>query len=253
MIELPETIRKAVSDHPYPLVFATVSGAHLYGFASADSDWDIRGAHVLPLEEIAGLSRGEMTIERMHPGPPELDLVTHDAEKFFRLLLKPNGYVLEQLLSPLVVATSPAHQELIRISRACITRQHLRHYAGFAENQWRLFEKENPRRLKPLLYVFRVLLTGVHLRRTGELEANLNRLNDAARLAYVGELIARKCDGSEREQLADDDVARYRAEYERLMQMLLDAGASSPLPEAPAAHAALNDLLLRLRGVRPNA
>lgn len=34
--------------HPYPLVFATVSGAHLSGFPSPDSNFDLRGAHVLP-------------------------------------------------------------------------------------------------------------------------------------------------------------------------------------------------------------
>jgi uncharacterized protein len=138
----------------------------------------------------------------------------------------------------------------VQISRACITRWHVRHYVGFAENQWRLFEKENPRRLKPLLYVFRVLLTGIHLLRTGEVEANLNRLNETARLPYVDELIARKSGGSEHERLADADVERYRMEYERLMQTLLDAGASSPLPAASTARDALNDLLLRLRGVR---
>ena len=32
----------------YPLVFATISGAHLYGFPSADSDFDLRGVHPLP-------------------------------------------------------------------------------------------------------------------------------------------------------------------------------------------------------------
>ena len=43
--------------HPYPLLFATVSGAHLYGFPSPDSDFDLRGVHVLPLREVVGLGR----------------------------------------------------------------------------------------------------------------------------------------------------------------------------------------------------
>lgn len=42
----------------------------------------------------------------------EIDLVTHDARKFFSLMLKKNGYVLEQLLSPLIVMTTPEHEEL---------------------------------------------------------------------------------------------------------------------------------------------
>jgi len=40
----------------------------------------------------------------------EMDLVTHDILKFFTMLLKRNGYVLEQLHSPLVVQTSPEHE-----------------------------------------------------------------------------------------------------------------------------------------------
>ena len=90
--------------------------------------------------------------------------------------------MLEQLYSPLVVHTTPEHEELKAIARGCVTRHHSHHYFGFAETQWRLFEKERPRRVKPLLYVYRVLLTGIHLMRTGEVEANLVRLNEEARL-----------------------------------------------------------------------
>ena len=81
--------------------------------------------------------------------------------------------MLEQLYSPLVVMTSPEHEELREIALRCITRHHSHHYFGFAETQWKLFEKERPRRVKPLLYVFRVLVTGIHLMRTGRVEANL--------------------------------------------------------------------------------
>ena len=37
---------------PYPLTFATLSGADLYGFPSADGDYDVRAAHVLPLRKM---------------------------------------------------------------------------------------------------------------------------------------------------------------------------------------------------------
>ncbi len=49
---------KQVELHPYPLLFATISGAHLYGFPSPDSDYDLRGVHLLPLEEVVGLEDG---------------------------------------------------------------------------------------------------------------------------------------------------------------------------------------------------
>lgn len=167
-------LREVAVNHPYPLVFATISGAHLYGFPSPDSDYDLRGAHLLPAREVLGLHRLEETIERSHRpasgsvGDIELDLVTHDLAKFMRLMLKKNGYVLEQLCSPLIVHTTPEHEELKRIAKGCITKHHAHHYLGFARNQWDLFAKEAPPRVKPLLYVYRVLLTGIHLMRTGE-------------------------------------------------------------------------------------
>ncbi|MBW4664163.1 MAG: nucleotidyltransferase domain-containing protein [Chroococcus sp. CMT-3BRIN-NPC107] len=47
----------------YPLLFATVSGAYLYGFPSPDSDYDLRGVHILPVKEVVGLDIGRETIE----------------------------------------------------------------------------------------------------------------------------------------------------------------------------------------------
>lgn len=247
---LPTLVTRTIEDHPYPLVFATISGAHLYGFASPDSDYDIRGVHVLPPREVLGLVRGDDTITTMLDGPPEVDLVTHDAEKFFRLLLKRNGYVLEQVLSPLVVKTTAEHEELCDLARRSITRHHAHHYFGFSENQWRLFDKERPRRLKPLLYLFRVLLTGIHLMRTGEVEANLRQLNEAFRLDYLPDLIARKVEGEERQTIEDANMHFFEREYVRLRGVLIEAQAKSTVPDEPATRDALHALLLRLRGVQ---
>jgi uncharacterized protein len=241
-------LRDRVEAHPYPLVFATISGAHLYGFPSADSDFDLRGIHLLPIEDIVGLEPGEETVERsgIYDGL-EIDLVTHDARKFFGLMLKKNGYVLEQLLSPLVVHTTPAHEELRAISRNCITRHHAHHYLGFADTQWRLFRKEDPPRVKPLLYVYRVLLTGIHLMRTGEVEANLLALNAIERLPYIDDLVALKLAGAEKGQLDAADLDFHEREYQRLTQALEAAAAKSALPKQSSARPALNDLLIRLR------
>jgi uncharacterized protein len=73
---------------PFPLLFATISGAHLYGFPSPDSDFDLRGAHILPLPEVIGLQIHQETIEdsRIIEGL-EMDIVSHDVRKFFGLLL----------------------------------------------------------------------------------------------------------------------------------------------------------------------
>jgi uncharacterized protein len=237
-----------ITAQPYPLLFATISGAHLYGFPSPDSDYDLRGVHILPLRDVVGLDPGRETIEvsGVRDGL-EIDLVTHDVKKFFGLLLKKNGYVLEQLFSPLVLHTTPEHEELKAIAKTCVTRHHSHHYFGFAETQWGLFDKERPRRVKPLLYAYRVLLTGVHLMRSGEVEANLVKLNEDFELPYIYELIGRKLAAPEKSALSDVDVEFHRREFERLRVILEDSYRSSSLPETPAGKAALNDLLLRLR------
>jgi uncharacterized protein len=110
-----------------------------------------------------------------------MDIVSHDVKNFFGLLLTKNGYVLEQPYSPLIVHTTSEHAELKEIccphsqplshsmgergtgpstsplipppgrggegnQTAVITKHHSHHYFGFSETQWKLFEKERPRR-----------------------------------------------------------------------------------------------------------
>lgn len=129
-----------------------------------------------------------------------------------------------------------------------ITRHHSHHYFGFAETQWKLFLKESPRRVKPLLYVYRVLLTGIWLMRTGVIEANLVTLNESFRLPYIADLIERKTKG-ENTTLTDGDIVFHEKEYERLRAELQVAFEASELPEVPdeETRAALNDLLVRVR------
>ncbi|TAG58319.1 MAG: nucleotidyltransferase [Oscillatoriales cyanobacterium] len=239
MVEYISELVKIISDRPYPLLFATVSGSHLYGFPSADSDFDLRGVHILPLPKVIGLISGDETIEVSEVREKmELDLVTHDIKKFLELLLKRNGYVLEQLYSPLIVYSSEEHEELKALASNCITKHHSHHYLGFAQTQWRLFEKESPRRVKPLLYVYRVLLAGIHLMQTGQVEANLVKLN---------EKFARKLAGAEKSVLEDTDIAFYHQERDRLINVLEDASFNSHLPSNPNAKVALHDFLVKVR------
>jgi predicted nucleotidyltransferase len=319
-------LKRIVAAQPYPLLFATISGAHLYGFPSPDSDFDLRGAHVLPLDAVVGLGVKDETVEcEMSVGPDgqkidqrrqenmvsdpepspglrppspapageghgvgnviEMDIVSHDVKKFFGLLLKKNGYVLEQLFSPLVVHTTPEHEELKEICRAkkmvlnpdpspglrppspapagegqspgtfgngVVTKHHANHYFGFAETQWKLFMKESPHRVKPLLYVYRVLLTGIHLMRTGVVEANLVTLNESFKLPYVADLVARKLAGPENlavGHLSPSEVAFHEREYQRLREVLQSAYDASQLPEMPSEETrrALEELLVRVR------
>ena len=106
--------------------------------------------------------------------------------------------------------------------------------------------------MKPLLYVYRVLLTGIHLMRTGVVNANLVELNEEAQVPYIAELISRKQSG-ENTALEDADIAFHQRDYERLRIKLQEAHDASRLPELPGEETrnALNDLLVRIRLVEP--
>ncbi|MEH2458276.1 nucleotidyltransferase domain-containing protein [Nostoc sp.] len=248
MMNIPSSINTIIGQQPYPLLFTIISGSHLYGFPSPDSDYDLRGVHILPVQEVVGLKTGNEIIEVSEVRESlEIDLVTHDVKKFFLMLLKKNGYVLEQLYSPLILTTLPEHEELKFIGKNCITRHHSYHYIGFAATQWKLFDKEHMHRVKPLLYVYRVLLTGIYLMQTGVVEANLIKLNEVFNLPYIPDLIAQKLAGRERSILSDINVDFHQREYERLCNKLQESYESSPLPEIPSGKVALNNLLVRLR------
>jgi len=80
-------LRTIATGGPTPL-FATVSGAHLYGFPSADSDVDLRGAFVLPIREVIRLREPVETLTVTRTvGGVEVDWVAHDVRKLQTELL----------------------------------------------------------------------------------------------------------------------------------------------------------------------
>lgn len=246
---LPD-LAPVVAELDHPLVFATVSGAHLYGFPSVDSDVDLRGAHLLPVKDLVGLGRPVETTGRMWVRDGvEMDLVTHDLCKFARLLLHPNGYVLEQLLSPLVVHTTETHDELAALTPRLITSAHAGHYQGFAATQWRLFAKSGE--LKPLLYTFRTLLTGIHLMRTGEVVAHLPTLAELySAPGYLADLMAAKANAEHSDFTGLDGAPspdQLEADVEALQVALETAQAGSRLPEVPSAGDEVNRLVVDSR------
>jgi predicted nucleotidyltransferase len=228
-------------------LFATVSGAHLYGFPSPDSDVDLRGAFVLPVKEVIGLREPveTLTTTRTVAGV-EVDWVAHDVRKFARLMTRRNGYVLEQLYSPLVVIGGPWLDELAAIGRGCITRQLYHHYRGFANGQLKLLAQPTAT-VKELLYAYRVLLTGIHVLRTGAIEAHLGQLIECYSVPSVTELMARKQTGAERSALATDELPTHLAQLARLEADLAADYEACALPDAPTALDALNDFVVRAR------
>lgn len=243
-----DIINPYLEQHPWPLLFVTVSGAHLYGFASPDSDYDLRGVHCMPASEVIGLDMPRETYEVMDlDAEVEMDLVTHDARKFFWMLLKKNGYVLEQIFSPIVIQSIPEFEELKEIARTCLTRYNHHHFKSFAKGQWGDLKAANKPTVKKLLYAYRPVLAGIHLMREHEIESNINTLNEHFELAYIDELVQAKRDGTEKMEAVQLDLAFHEIELQRLLDQLEAESERSSLPEQPGGRDALDDLLRRLR------
>jgi uncharacterized protein len=239
-------LKNIVNEGPRPL-FATVSGAHLYGFDSPDSDYDLRGAFVSPLDQVLRLRPGKETVSVLEVRDGvELDWVAHDVLKFARMMTRRNGYVLEQLYSPLVVDGGTWHEELRAIGEGCVVRHLFHHYDGFTSSQRRLLEGGDDT-IKRLLYCYRVLLTGIHVLRSGVIEAHLPALNAEYPVPEVPDLIARKRSGGERAKLVEGEAEAHRHALDSLQARLLSTFEQCELPPEPSSLDALDDFVVRAR------
>lgn len=240
-------LRAQLADFDDRIVFATVSGAHLYGFPSRDSDVDIRGAHQLPTEQVVGLEEVDQTRDFIEERDGvEVDLSSHELRKYLSLLLDRNATVLEHIYSPHIVVGGAEMERLRTLAEGCITRHHFHHYRGFARSGWSSYGET--RRLKPLLYCYRACLTGIHLMVTGEIEASLATLAEAYDEAMIADLVEQKRDGHEK-MAAAGEHSRFERTRDRLTEALSEAFESSTLREAPSrdSREAVSDFLVEKR------
>lgn len=230
-----------------PLLCA-VTGAHLYGFPSEDSDLDLKGVFLAPTERLLGLDPPGETLDALafFEGH-EMDLTLHEARKALHLLLRGNGNLAEQILSPLQVLRTPEVDELASLARGALSRRFVHHYRGFFARKRAEHERDPTPRAKTLLYAYRVALTGLHLMRTGELEADLRTTAPEHGFAEALELVALKLAQPEKGRVPADVDARHRQRWPALEAALTESVARSPLPEDAPNRAALDDFLVRAR------
>ena len=180
------TAQKILSKETKKFVFVSVSGAHLYGFDSFNSDLDLRGCHMPEMFESLRYFNTPDTFEKMYLDtnlwPDEVDIVSHSLLKYLHLLTKqPNGYILEQLFSPLVVQTSTIHEQIKSIAKLTFAKELKHHYGGFFKNQERLLTKEK-KEIKLVLYQLRIICSSINMARNHEVDANLISANSKTQI-----------------------------------------------------------------------
>jgi predicted nucleotidyltransferase len=108
------------------VLYACESGSRAYGFASPDSDYDVRFVYQRPVRDYLQLSRPKDTIGR--PISDGLDIVGWDLSKFLTLMGKSNPSVFEWLGSPVVYRMDTAFRMTDSIAAMCFDPVRIAHH-----------------------------------------------------------------------------------------------------------------------------
>lgn len=140
------------------VLFAVESGSRAWGFASPDSDYDVRFVYVHPVEHYLSIRERRDVIEAELPG--DLDLAGWDLRKALGLLAKSNPSLHEWLRSPIVYSRDETFMsEFVPLANAWLSETALlKHYLSMARTNWNAYLQGEQVSRKKYLYVFRPVL-----------------------------------------------------------------------------------------------
>ncbi|MDQ3102150.1 MAG: nucleotidyltransferase domain-containing protein [Bacteroidota bacterium] len=233
MSNIPATIHKAIQEamdeaekqHDVRILLSVESGSRAWGFASTDSDWDVRFIYVHRPEWYLSIDQHRDVIEQMLP--LDIDLAGWELRKALRLFRKSNPPLLEWLQSPLLYREQYSFAGQLRalasnfFSPVSVTY----HYLSMAKRNHAQYLSGEQVRLKKYLYVLRPLLACDWVTTTGtmapmEFQHLLERLlpNGDVRHA-VDQLLIKKMSGNElgtgpREEVLHSWIEERLAYYE---------------------------------------
>ena len=139
------------------ILLAVESGSRAWGFASPDSDYDVRFIYVRPREAYLRLEKTRDVIEMPIEG--ELDINGWDLDKTLRLLHTPNPTLFEWFSSPIVYRETAFASELRSIMQQYFSsRRGLSHYLSMASDNYRAYLKADTVKAKKYFYVLRPVL-----------------------------------------------------------------------------------------------
>lgn len=144
-------------EHDVRIILAVESGSRAWGFASTDSDYDVRFIYVHRRDWYLSIDERRDVIEL--PIVDELDINGWDLRKALKLLRKSNPPLFEWLASPIVYRQWPEAEALRALAQTCYgTRPAFFHYLHMARGNHRAYLQGDEVWLKKYLYVLRPLL-----------------------------------------------------------------------------------------------
>jgi predicted nucleotidyltransferase len=163
--EIENRLTAIERDHQVHILLACESGSRAWGFASPDSDFDVRFLYVHPLPWYLRVHAGRDVIEC--PITDDLDINGWELRKALRLLANGNATLHEWLNSPIRYRSDPAFlDEFQAMAIACHQPQRaFYHYIHMARGNYREFLLRDQVRLKKYLYVLRPLMATLWIER----------------------------------------------------------------------------------------
>lgn len=214
-----EPIQQAIADierdHDIRVLFAAESGSRAWGFASPDSDFDVRFIYTHRYDWYIRIDEPRDVIEAMLPG--DLDLSGWDLRKTLNLFLRCNLALNEWLGSPMVYTERGELAQRLRALMPSAFRAPAgyHHYLSMARGVYNHHVAADPVRLKKVFYVLRPLLACRWIHQTNsQPPTEFDRLVSAdwvstAERTMIAKLAAAKTDSREGETTLLDDSVRH--------------------------------------------
>lgn len=154
---IKEKLKEIESRENVRILLAVESGSRAWGFASPDSDYDVRFIYVHPREFYLRLEDTRDVIEL--PINDLLDINGWDLDKTLKLLYRSNPTLFEWFSSPIVYLETDFADEFRKIiSKYFSSKRSLYHYISMAEGNYREYLKRDTVKAKKYFYVLRPVL-----------------------------------------------------------------------------------------------
>ena len=144
-------------DYSVKILLAVESGSRAWGFASPDSDYDVRFIYLRSKEDYLRLDEVRDVIEVPING--ELDINGWDLKKTLQLLYRSNPTLFEWFSSPVVYMETPFANQFREIMNDYFSKKKsIYHYISMAEGNYRDYLKRDMVKAKKYFYVLRPVL-----------------------------------------------------------------------------------------------
>jgi uncharacterized protein len=162
--QILDNLRLLETQHDVKVLFACESGSRGWGFASPDSDYDVRFIFVNRLSWYLTVEAGRDVIELPISG--DLDINGWDLRKTLQMLRQSNPTLLEWLRSPVVyLEEADAVMRLRSLAQTGFSPvRGYHHYVSMAKKNFREHLRGEEVRYKKYLYVLRPLLAARWIR-----------------------------------------------------------------------------------------